>query len=71
MLESRRRLLPCIWIEGMPGYQVADKRANITSRGNSVVGGTGQNVNAADSRDMDDHFPIIRPAKREPRITFV
>ena len=55
----------------MTGDQITHECANVTSGGDAVVGGARQNVNAADLRDMDDDFTIIRPAEREPRITFV
>ena len=55
----------------MAGDEIAHQRRDIAPGRNAVVGGAGQNVNAADSRDMDDDFPIIRSAKREPRIPFV
>ena len=57
--------------QGMAGDEIAHERRDVAPGGNAIVGRARQNVNAADPRDMDDDFAIIRPAKREPRITFV
>jgi hypothetical protein len=55
----------------MPSYQIANQRSNVAAGGDTVVRRSGQNVNTAYACYMDNHFPIICPAEREPRVAFV
>jgi hypothetical protein len=57
--------------ERMAGDKIVDERSNVPTGGDSIVCRASQDVNSADPCDVDDHLRIIRPAEREPGITFV
>jgi hypothetical protein len=57
--------------KGMLRDQIANERPDITAGRDSFIGGAGQNVNAIDPGDMNDHFPIVLPAEGEPGVLFI